>query len=201
MLPRVTLPPFRVERLELIGPPPWRFVVDPSGRVGIPLRALAEVVGVALADDQLGTAEGFARGVGADPETLSVDAASALVGLLAGMAAGRVDPSALADVRAAFAAVEPHARELVGRVARAALAVPAPPAGLTREQLQERTAMLESLEAHRWHHTKAAAALEMPRRTFYRRMEDYGIPKGERRGAPKKAARKPARTKPRGRGR
>lgn len=52
------------------------------------------------------------------------------------------------------------------------------PKNLTEHMLAERAAILEALEATRWDRSKAAARLGMPRRTFYRRMEDYGLLEG-----------------------
>ncbi len=40
---------------------------------------------------------------------------------------------------------------------------------------EERRRILEALEAHGWNRSRAAAALGMPRRTFYRRLKEYGI--------------------------
>ena len=40
---------------------------------------------------------------------------------------------------------------------------------------QERAKILVALEATGWNRVKAAAQLGMPRRTFYRRLNDYGI--------------------------
>ena len=39
----------------------------------------------------------------------------------------------------------------------------------------EREKMLDVLRQVKWNKTKAAAALGMPRRTFYRKLERYGI--------------------------
>jgi hypothetical protein len=52
------------------------------------------------------------------------------------------------------------------------------PKNLTEHMLAERAAILEALEATRWDRSKAAERLGMPRRTFYRRMEDYGLLEG-----------------------
>ncbi len=193
----MTLAPFALASVELVGPPPWRFVVAlDTARVGIPLRVLVEVLGAALTVEQMGAAEGFARSMGADPEALPLDAATAVLGLVVGLAGVQLDPSALGEVRAAFGAAETHARELVGRAERAALAVPPSPPGLTPKQVALRTRILEVLEDVRWNRGRAAEILEMPRRTLYRRFGELGIPKGKPRGGPpKKAARKPARTK------
>lgn len=189
-------PAFALARIELFGPP-WRFVVDPAtGAVGLPLRVLATVLGASLTPEQSAAAEGFARAAGADPEALPLDAATAVLGLVVGLAGVQLDPSALGEVRAAFGAAETHARELVGRVERAALAVPPPPPGLTPKQVALRARILEVLEDVRWNRGRAAEILEMPRRTLYRRFEELGIPKGKPRGGPpKKTTRKPARAK------
>ncbi len=40
---------------------------------------------------------------------------------------------------------------------------------------EERRRILEALESHGWNRSRAAEALGMPRRTFYRRLKEYGI--------------------------
>ncbi len=44
-----------------------------------------------------------------------------------------------------------------------------------RAREQERARILEALEANGWNRSKAARALGIPRRTFYRRLKEYGI--------------------------
>jgi DNA-binding NtrC family response regulator len=55
---------------------------------------------------------------------------------------------------------------------------PAPgelPATLEEWKAQERRRILEALEATNWNRVRAANQLGMPRRTFYRRLKEYGI--------------------------
>jgi transcriptional regulator with GAF, ATPase, and Fis domain len=40
---------------------------------------------------------------------------------------------------------------------------------------EEKQRILEALQHHNWNRVRAAQALRMPRRTFYRRLKDYGI--------------------------
>ncbi len=40
---------------------------------------------------------------------------------------------------------------------------------------EEKQRILEALQHHNWNRVRAAQALQMPRRTFYRRLKDYGI--------------------------
>jgi serine/threonine-protein kinase PknK len=42
-------------------------------------------------------------------------------------------------------------------------------------RVDERRRILEALESHNWNRARAAKALGMPRRTFYRRLQDYAI--------------------------
>jgi transcriptional regulator with GAF, ATPase, and Fis domain len=51
----------------------------------------------------------------------------------------------------------------------------APPANLEEWKAHERRKILEALEAAGWNRVKAAQKLSMPRRTFYRRLKEYGI--------------------------
>ncbi len=51
----------------------------------------------------------------------------------------------------------------------------APPATETAFRAEERRRILEALEATGWNRVRAAQRLEMPRRTFYRRLKEYGI--------------------------
>jgi transcriptional regulator of acetoin/glycerol metabolism len=45
----------------------------------------------------------------------------------------------------------------------------------SERQERERRAILEALEATGWNRQAAAARLGIPRRTFYRRLDAYGI--------------------------
>ncbi|HEU4408785.1 MAG TPA: helix-turn-helix domain-containing protein [Polyangiaceae bacterium] len=58
--------------------------------------------------------------------------------------------------------------------AAAARVAKAPPP-LTPHQRAERWRILEALRRHRGNRLRAAEALGMPRRTFYRRLDAYGI--------------------------
>ncbi|HEU4408296.1 MAG TPA: sigma 54-interacting transcriptional regulator [Polyangiaceae bacterium] len=63
------------------------------------------------------------------------------------------------------------------RLATAAAAA-APPADATssaERRNEEKQRILEALQHHNWNRVRAAQALRMPRRTFYRRLKDYGI--------------------------
>jgi serine/threonine-protein kinase PknK len=48
-------------------------------------------------------------------------------------------------------------------------------ASLSEHQRQERTRMAEALESAGWNRVRAAQILGMPRRTFYRRLKEYGL--------------------------
>jgi len=50
-----------------------------------------------------------------------------------------------------------------------------PPANEEEWKAQEKRSILEALEATGWNRVKAAQQLAMPRRTFYRRLKEYGI--------------------------
>jgi serine/threonine-protein kinase PknK len=50
-----------------------------------------------------------------------------------------------------------------------------PPSDLRAFKQRERQRILEALERHAWNRAKAASALGMPRRTFYRRLSEFGI--------------------------
>ena len=53
-----------------------------------------------------------------------------------------------------------------------------PPANLEEWKAHERRKILEALESAGWNRVKAAGRLGMPRRTFYRRLREYGILEG-----------------------
>lgn len=48
----------------------------------------------------------------------------------------------------------------------------------------ERQRILDALKAHAWNQTRAALALDMPRRTFVTKLEYYGIPRPQKNGTP-----------------
>lgn len=52
---------------------------------------------------------------------------------------------------------------------------PAKRVTLSEHQRQERTRMAEALELSGWNRVRAAQILGMPRRTFYRRLKEYGL--------------------------
>ena len=54
-------------------------------------------------------------------------------------------------------------------------AVEAPPSNEEEWKALEKRKILDALEACAWNRVKAAQELEMPRRTFYRRLKEYGI--------------------------
>jgi transcriptional regulator of acetoin/glycerol metabolism len=49
------------------------------------------------------------------------------------------------------------------------------PSDLRGFKQRERQRILDALERHGWNRVKAATALGMPRRTFYRRLSEFGI--------------------------
>lgn len=55
------------------------------------------------------------------------------------------------------------------------------PATLEERRQREHTDLLETLNATGWNRLEAAKRLGMPRRTFYRRMREYGIQDGDSR--------------------
>ncbi len=52
---------------------------------------------------------------------------------------------------------------------------PEPPQNLEDYRVKERRDILAALEAHGWNRARAAKALGMPRRTFYRRLQEHSI--------------------------
>jgi transcriptional regulator with GAF, ATPase, and Fis domain len=54
-----------------------------------------------------------------------------------------------------------------------------PPSNLEEWKAHERMKILEALEASGWNRVRAAGKLGMPRRTFYRRLREYGILEGK----------------------
>ena len=58
--------------------------------------------------------------------------------------------------------------------AAAAAAAP-PPSDLEGFKADEKRRILEALQAHNWNRAQAAKALDMPRRTFYRRLKEHGV--------------------------
>jgi serine/threonine-protein kinase PknK len=53
------------------------------------------------------------------------------------------------------------------------------PVDLQGYKVREKERILEALDKHAWNRAKAATALGMPRRTFYRRLNEFGILGGE----------------------
>jgi transcriptional regulator of acetoin/glycerol metabolism len=49
------------------------------------------------------------------------------------------------------------------------------PGDLQGFKTRERRRILDALEQHGWNRAKAATALGMPRRTFYRRLTEFNI--------------------------
>jgi len=49
------------------------------------------------------------------------------------------------------------------------------PSSLVEFKDLEKQRILEALESHAWNRVRAAKALGMARRTFYRRLKEYGI--------------------------
>ena len=96
----------------------------------------------------------------------------------------------LADERGRLLALEDRVRQLELLQARAAPAttqvppapttatspaVAAPPANLKQHEAVEKQRILRVLEETNWDRKAAAEKLGMPRRTFYRRLTEYGI--------------------------
>jgi lysophospholipase L1-like esterase len=130
------------------------------------------------------TAQGDAFGEAAqgDRGVLTGDQA-VMVTAAVGGAALRLIPDVLAAVRDGEAAAQKALRELVGRVKASAVLAPAapvpPPAqNLSEHMAAERASMVEALEATRWDRGAAAERMGMSRRTFYRRMTEYGLLEG-----------------------
>ena len=53
------------------------------------------------------------------------------------------------------------------------------PVDLQGFKVREKERILEALERYAWNRAKAAHALGMPRRTFYRRLTEFGILSGQ----------------------
>jgi hypothetical protein len=126
--------------------------------------------------DAFGEAAQGDRGVLTGDQAVMVTAA-------VGGAALRLIPDVLASVRDGEAAAQKALRDLVGRVkASAGLApaapVPPSPQNLSEHMAAERASMVEALEATRWDRGAAAERMGMSRRTFYRRMTEYGLLEG-----------------------
>jgi transcriptional regulator with GAF, ATPase, and Fis domain len=95
------------------------------------------------------------------------------------MAEGEVidaDDLALADDGTPLS-VPPRIDEALSRAEPRGPSAPeeAPPASLEEFKDTEKRRILEALEAHNWNRVRAAKALGMARRTFYRRLKEYGI--------------------------
>ena len=70
---------------------------------------------------------------------------------------------------------EPHERQVELEEAGLESAGELLPADLGSFKNREKQRILSALEAHGWNRAKAALALNMPRRTFYRRLTEFGI--------------------------
>ena len=80
------------------------------------------------------------------------------------------------DGRLRAAILGPHAPRWRGPEldpGRACLQDAGPPADAHKKGERER--ILQALSASNWNRVKAAELIGMPRRTFYRRLKDYGI--------------------------
>lgn len=112
---------------------------------------------------------------------LDVDGAVLVVAALGGAAL-----KLLSAVMGAFRDGEAGASRALAAVLRSARSAPSslvpalatPPRNLTEHMEAERNAILTALESTRWDRGAAAAKIGMPRRTFYRRMEEYGLLEG-----------------------
>jgi hypothetical protein len=100
-------------------------------------------------------------------------------------ASTRLDEGRLRDTLASLAEVV--SRVSLGRVAvlfnpelreRTAPAMPGVPESLAEHLATERRAILDALAAEQWDRSAAADRLGMSRRTFYRRLSEYGLIEG-----------------------
>lgn len=100
-------------------------------------------------------------------------------------ASTRLDQCSLRDTLASLAEVVSLVS--LGRVAvlfnpelrtRTAPAMPGVPESLAEHLATERRAILDALAAEQWDRSAAAARLGMSRRTFYRRLSEYGLIEG-----------------------
>jgi hypothetical protein len=164
-------------------------LVDGTPRVVVTVRALStwlearNVLGkrplatvVATQGETLSAAAQGERGVLTAEEAVVVTAA-------VGGPALRVLPELMAAMRDGEAAAMVAVRDLVSKLkATPALtpATPVPPApqNLSEHMAAERASMVEALEATRWDRGAAAERVGMSRRTFYRRMTEYGLLEG-----------------------
>lgn len=93
----------------------------------------------------------------------------------------------LATLQAQVAALEARVRALENEK-RAPVPAEDTAAPIDRFRAKERAEMLAALEQTAWNRVEAARIVGMPRRTFYRRMEEYGLQSGDSRtGFTKKA--------------
>ncbi len=72
-------------------------------------------------------------------------------------------------------------REQRAAAASVSAPVPAPPANLDEARQREKAEMLSALQATGWNRLEAGKRMGIPRRTFYRRMLEYGIQEGDSR--------------------
>lgn len=107
---------------------------------------------------------------------LSADEAVMVVAAVGG-AAVRLLPELMQQLRDGEGVAQRAVRELASQVKSAKVALVAPK-NLTEHMEAERAAIIEALEATRWDRGKASDLLGMPRRTFYRRMTEYGLLEG-----------------------
>ncbi|MEZ4390244.1 MAG: helix-turn-helix domain-containing protein [Polyangiales bacterium] len=143
----------------------------------LPLASAIAGLGEALSERALG-----AEGV------LTADEAVMVVAALGGGAL-RLIPELLGSCRDAEAVAGRVLREFLQSAyampgdAGTAPSAPRPaqrPRNLTEHMETERRQMLEALDATRWDRGAAAERLGMPRRTFYRRMSEYGFLEGSK---------------------
>ena len=82
-----------------------------------------------------------------------------------------------------LAALDERVRQLEQRAPTPAAAPPAaaPPATLEEARKREKEEILAALAETSWNRLEAARKLGMPRRTLYRRMQEYGIQEGDSR--------------------
>lgn len=75
-----------------------------------------------------------------------------------------------------------RATEAASHAASTAQAHPA--TTITEHRARDREEILRALDQTSWNRMEAARILGMPRRTFYRRMEEYGLQQGDTRKKP-----------------
>lgn len=141
---------------------------------------------VPLAPAVASMSESLSERARGDEGVLTADEAVMVVAAVGG-AALRMIPDLLASCRDADAAAgrvlreflqSAHAMPGFPRGAEAAPRIAHKPRNLSEHMETERKLMMEALDETHWDRGAAAERLGMPRRTFYRRMSEYGFLEG-----------------------